>query len=353
MSIFTNNFFGLDIGTTGLRLVQLFRRGEQYELLAAGSLPNTVNLQTCEDPYKLKQLATTILQLRKECGVTTKNVAVALPEINLYSQLMEVPKLPPKQLEETIRWETESFVPLPMEEIEVDWQIIPIAGEKDKVFVFVVAAPLIKINKLTDLVQQADLNVISVESSLLATSRALLGKTEDKEVVVVINLGFENAELVIVRNGLPLATRKIPFGGDTFTKALVSNLSLEWDLAEKAKLNIKNVAGEIGEKIKKQVEATIDTLAREIRRSINYFKEKHEDVIVTEVLMTGRSVALPDFATLIERKLNASKGKGEENVQVSIGNPWKRVSKSEQIAGKSQEAEFNFSVAVGLAMKKL
>ena len=353
MTNYTNNFFGLDLGTTGIRIVQLFRRGDNYDLLAAGSLPNSTNIQTCEDPQKIQTLAEKILQLRKECGVTCKNVTLSIPEEYVYTQLIEFPKLPDKQLQETIRWESESFVPIPLEEVELDWKIFPISGEKDKVFVFIVAAPLLKINKITDLLQFTKLNVINIESSIISTSRAIIDKQEEKETVLMLNIGFENSELAIIKNGVILATRKLPLGGDTITRALVSNLSLEWKLAEKTKLNLKNVEGEIGEKIKGYVNSVIINLSREVRRSIHYFKEKYDDLIVTKVVVTGHTVAMHNFKNLFQEKLNNIKTKEDENLEVSIGNPWSRVAKSQSIEDKSPEAKYSFSVAVGLAMKKL
>ena len=353
MSSYTNNFFGLDIGTTGIRVVQLFRHGDSYDLLAAGSLPNSVNLQTCEDPQKIQMLAEKIVRLRQECGVTSKNVALAIPEEYVYTQLIEFPKLPDKQLQETIRWESESFVPIPLEEVELDWKVFPIAGKKDKVFVFIVAAPLIKISKITDLIQLTKLNPINIESSIISASRAIIDKQEEQETVLMLNIGFENSELAIIKNGFILATRKLAMGGDTITRNLVSNLSLEWKLAEKTKLNLKNVEGEIGEKIKNHVGSVILNLSREIRRSIHYFKEKYDDLVVTKVVVTGHTASMNDFQKVLQEKLNNIKAKEDENLEVVIGNPWSRIAKSQSIEEKSPEAKYNFSVAVGLAMKKL
>ncbi|MEI6221422.1 MAG: type IV pilus assembly protein PilM [bacterium] len=353
MANYNNNYFGLDIGTTGIRLVQLFQRGEYHELLAAGSLPNNIDVYTCEDPEQLKFLTQTIDQLRKECGVTSKNVILGISEAHVYTQLIELPKLPDKQMEETIRWEAESFIPIPLDEVELDWEIVPIAGEKNKVLVFLLASPLIKLNKVIEVVQQANLHVINVESSLMASGRALIGKEDEKETVLLLNIGNEQSELGIIKNGLLLATRQIPLGGNTITKSLVSNLSLEWKLAEKTKLNLNNLSGAVGEKITREVNNVIDTLAHETQRSIHYFKEKFDDLAVTKIILTGRTAVVSSMVDVFAAQLNALQSKDSNPIIVQVGNPWKTIAKNNSIVEKSPEAQYSFSVALGLALKKI
>lgn len=355
MSNYSNNFFGLDIGTTGIRLTQLFRRRDDYELLAAGSLPNTIDINTCEDKKKLDLLSQTIDQLRKECGVTTKNVALALPEAHVFTQLTTMAKLPDEKMDEAIEWEAENFIPIAREEVELDRTFIPIAGEKDKHLVLMLAAPLVKLQNLVRVVEKADLKVIGIESSLLSAGRSLVTKDYDTKTVAILNVGYDNTELAIFKQGLLLATRNITIGGNTVNKNLNSHLSLDWALAEKTKISLANLTGEVATKIQQQVDDVITSLAKEIDRSILYFKERFDELVVTDMLVVGRPLMMNNFLPLLKQKLAdvAAERKESSIAFIEEGNPWKEIAHSNSIIEKSPETKLSFASSVGLALQKL
>ncbi len=344
MSVYTNNFLGLDIGATGIRLVQLLRRKNTFDLIAAGSLPNTVDPFTTDDPQKKSQLVATLQQLIKDTAVKTRFTAIALPERHVHTHFFEFPTMSPEKIEQTIRWEAESIIPVPLEDVEMDWHIIEKYPKKNTLGVFLSAAPKLKVQTLLSIVEMAGLNPVVIENSLVATVRSTC-TTPETENCLVFTLGALNSELAIVHEGIIKETRNVPMGGDTLTGNLISQLGLEWDLADKAKLNYDKIKDEVGRQIKRIIEEFLAGLADEIKRSLQYYKEKREDVVITHAIFCGRSVLLPDFQAMMQSKFS--------DLTIVTGDAWATVNKSQDIIRNSRGIEHSFTLALGLAMRQL
>jgi len=345
MSVYTNNFFGLDIGFTGIRLVQLYRRKNSFDLIAAGSLPNNIDLYTTDDPQKRAKLIATIQQLVRETAVKTHFVALALPERQVHTHFLEFPLMPSEKIEQTIRWEAESLIPIPLEDVEMDWTVIDNYEKKNSLGVFLCAAAKTKVQNLLSIVEQSGLSPILLESSLVSCSRAIGSNIQPDKPCVLLSIGHSNSEIAIIHQGVMKETRNIPLGGESLTQNLVSQLGLEWDLAEKAKINFDKIKDEVGIQIGKIVDDFNKNLSDEIKRSVQYFKEKREDIQIDQSIICGRSVLLPHFLEGIQANLPA--------MQVVIGNSWKSVQQSDAITRNSKGVEHGFGIALGLAMRKM
>src|SRR6266576_826687 len=119
-----SEFFGLDIGTTSIRIVQMRGGGPVKALDCYGSGPVTGNISSSDSKADQQKLAQAITQLVKQVGITTKNVAVGVPSSKVFTTVVDMEKLSQAELAKTIRYQADSFIPTPLAESKIDWALL-------------------------------------------------------------------------------------------------------------------------------------------------------------------------------------------------------------------------------------
>src|ERR1035438_687908 len=117
------DFFGLDIGTTAIRLVYL-KSGNPKVLIKYAYVPVEGKIAMSEakaDKMKLIQL---VSQLIKQSNLSTKNVAVGIPSSKVFTTVADVERLSSGELAKAITYQADSLIPTPLGESKVDWALI-------------------------------------------------------------------------------------------------------------------------------------------------------------------------------------------------------------------------------------
>src|SRR3954454_11055862 len=99
-----SEFFGLDIETSSIRIVQLRGPGPIKTLDRYGSAPIDGTTGSSDAPTDQQKLVQAVVQLAKQAGITTKNVAVGVPSAKVFTTVVDMEKLSPSELEKTIRY---------------------------------------------------------------------------------------------------------------------------------------------------------------------------------------------------------------------------------------------------------
>jgi len=188
-------FFGLDIGSHKIKIVQVQKSGDNYRLVALGSAPSTSKGILSESESDLTQLATIIKKLHQETKIKTKNVVTALPQDKVFTQVITLPQLSENELTSALKWEAEQYIPIPLAEATISHQIIGRIKEnaKEKIEVLLAAAPNRLIDKTVKVVKSAGFNLVSLETEILAVARSLV---VNPEAVMVIDFGARQAILL-------------------------------------------------------------------------------------------------------------------------------------------------------------
>src|SRR3989338_5524664 len=169
------NTFGLDIGTSTTKLIQLNKNGDKFDLIAHGiisSPPRALASEAIEDQDELSEV---LKRLVDEARPTTKNVVTALPESQIFTRVIDMPLLSESELTSALKWEAEQYVPLPLSEVQLDWQILDTLsdekGKDSKMEILLVAAPKILVEKYIKIFSLADLEAVSIETEQIALNR--------------------------------------------------------------------------------------------------------------------------------------------------------------------------------------
>lgn len=335
-----SEFFGLDIGTNGIRAVQLTNSPASKQLLRYGSEVIDQKASSSDSKADQQKLAQTIKQLISNTGIRTKNVAVGLPSSRVFTTVVDIERLAPSELEKTINYQADSIIPTPPAESKIDWTLLgdsPV--DANKVEVLITSVPNDFVEKRLDILEATGLNVIAFEPDNLALARALVrpGTTAPH---MLIDIGETSTDLVITMNGTPRLTRSIPTGSEAFVRSASQNLNIDQDQAQEFVYKFGLSQDKLEGQIYQAIISTVDLLVTDISKSIKFFQSRYQDAKLERIIMTGAASALPEFPLYIANKFG---------IEVEIGNAWVGVAYPQERQNELLAVSNTFSVAVGLA----
>lgn len=340
------NTFGLDIGSNSIKLIKLARLADKYKLQFFGIAPTPANVLFSESESDVILLAETIKKLVNDTKVDTNEAVIALPESRVISTIIEMPPLSETELAEAIKWEAEQYIPQPLSEVKLAWNIVemPKKGETGvKMKVLLISAPIRLIDRYTRILSLANLKPVSLETEMLAILRSLEADLMDMPTIV-INLGASATHLAIVYHGSLFFTRSIGTGGSALAKAVASELGLEISQAEEYKKSYGLNEASLEGKVTAAIKPIFTVITEEIRKALAFFKEKTKDELVNRAILTGGTARLPGIVSYFAQELS---------LEVLVGNPWVKVILDPLMAKEISDDGNLYAGAVGLAMKDL
>ncbi len=338
-----SDFFGLDIGTTAIRVVELKGSGPVKTLHRYGQVPIDRRIATSDSKADQQKLAQTVKDLVHQVGVTSKNVAVGLPSNRVFTAVFDVERLSTEELKKTLKYQADSMIPTPLDQSKVDWALIgdsPVDKTKVEILLSSVANDLVE--RRLDVLESIDLNVVAFEPDNLALVRAMVPQ-DATEPQMVLDIGNTSTDLVIVMNGAPRLTRAIPTGTEAFVKAATQNLSIDQAQAEQFVFKFGLSKDKLEGQIHQAIISTVDLLVAEIEKSIKFFQTRYVNMPVQRIIVTGGASRLPEFPLYLANKFGIS---------IEIGNAWRNTSFDPSRQNELLSVSNYFGVATGLAERK-
>jgi type IV pilus assembly protein PilM len=260
--------FGLDIGATSLKLVMLEGKEGAYILKAASISPVPPKGMLSESPLDEEEMAQAIAKAAKDAGVNAKLVNIALPENQVYTKVLEMPALSDRELASAIYWEAEQYIPVPLANITLVWNVLkrPQANASgEKMQVLMVGAPTVLVNKYQKIIQMAGLQINSMETEILATIRPLIME-QNFPTSLVVNIGAISTSFAIVRSSSMVFTYSMPVGGAAINRAIAMDFGLTSQQAEEYK-RVYGISGKsLGGKIGRATEPILNAILGEIKK---------------------------------------------------------------------------------------
>ena len=340
-----SNSFGLDIGTTTMKVVWLSRDKEATSYESALIVPTPQQGMQSESPFDHQEIAKQINKLMTDAKINVDTVAVALPESHVFTRVIDMPVLSEKELATAIYWEAEQYIPVPLDTMSLDWSVLrrPADVQPDpKMQVLLVAAPLQLIKRYQSILELAGLTISSIETDILATIRGIVANTK-LPASLLLNIGARNTLLSIIQNGILVFAYTIPLGGIAMTRAIAADFGFSLEQAEEYKkaygLSDKNFGGKVGAAI----EPIFMSILTEVKKAVAFYSEKYKnDSPLTQALFTGGGASLPGIDLYFAQNLG---------IEAVIANPWKllniqSVPRSVEVKGPE------YTVAIGLALKE-
>lgn len=345
MSLFSssNNYIGVDIGTSSIKMVELGRKGKEIELLTYGyseAAKENFSDEWLKDPTRA---AMVIDKIYHQMGGTAEKAVATLPAFSVFSSIINLSNVDKKTLPQAVEWEAKKFIPLPLEEMILDWKIIGALDACDKdANVFLTGSPKKLVKRYVDIFRKTIVTLASLETETFSLIRSLLGN--DKSTVMIVEIGATNADICVVKNSIPVISRSLDMGGLGMTKAIASVLNIGLFRAEQFKRDLGIGVGTAGSNVvPKTVAGPVNSIIEEVKYLINIFQNKNSDK-VEKVILSGGSAMLPNLAAFMSEKLN---------LNVVVGDPWARISYPPELKPILSEIAPGFSVAIGSALREL
>jgi len=334
--------FGLDIGRSFVKIVDVKYSSKKYTLTSAVSFPTPGGGIMSESPIELKKVSDVIKKAVSSAKITKDKCAVSLIESQVVTRLIQLPNLTDKELSAAINWEAEQYIPLPVKDVNLQYEIIsrPQSGTNEKMDVLLVAAPKRVVIKYINVVRGAGLKVDSLETESASLTRAYTNKT-DPSTNIIISMGAISTELIIVKAGRVFFTRSIATGGINLTKAIMSEFNLPISQAEQYKQAYGILEDKLGGKVANVLKPILDILITELMKAMEFIRSHAPDAPVSRILICGGGAYLPGLAQFLTAK---------SGLEVSLGDPWANFEKQGFI---TKLVGFGpvYSVATGLALR--
>jgi type IV pilus assembly protein PilM len=335
----SSDFFGLDIGTSAIRVVQM-RGGRNKVLVNYGFLEIDPKISRSDSNADIQRLAAAVKQVVAQTGISTPNVAVGLPSQKVFSTVVDVDRLSPAELEKTIRFQADSLIPTPLSESKMDWALLGDSPkESSKVELLLSSVSNGFVEQRLDMLESIGLNVIAFEPDSLAITRALLAP-ETQAATLILDMGDLATDLIITLNGAPRLIRSIPVGVDGIIKAAVQGLGIDEKQAQQFVFKFGVSKDKLEGQIYNAIIGTIDILMSEIEKSVKFFTTRYINSKLENIIVTGGASTLPEFPLAIANKFAMT---------VEIGNSWRNVSFPAQRQNDLLAVSSKFAVATGLA----
>lgn len=342
MSLLTgvSSFFGLDIGTAAIRLVELRGTGQTKTLVKYAYVPIDIKLSQSDSKADQQRLAQIIDNLVNEAHLYTKNVAVGIPSSRVFTTVADIDRVPASELAQAIQYQADSLIPTPLAESKVDWTLLGDSPkDKTKLEILLSSVPNKFIEDRLDMLEAIGLNVIAFEPDNLALPRALVpvGTTLPQ---MVLDVGENSTDLVITMNDAPRLTRSIPTGSEAIIRSAQQNLNIDDKQAEQFVYKFGVSKDKLDGQVYQAIIGTVDLLVGEIDKSIKFFQTRYPDVKLDRIIVTGGASTIPEFPLYLANKFG---------LNVEIGNAWRNVAFSADRQNELLAVSNQFSVAVGLA----
>lgn len=337
-----STIFGLDIGATSIKALSLKKSGSSFaiESLGIGMTPAKGILS--ESPEDLKNFADSVKNVISNANIKQKEVSLALPESQVFTKIIEMPSLSEKELAAALKYEMEQYVPLPLDQVKTDWQILNANSSKGKTTrILLVAAPKTLIQKYESVMDEIGLIPVTIETEMLSVHRALFPLINTPSPNMIVHMGATTTNIAVVQNGEIVMVFTVDKGGIAVTRAVSLDLGIDLTQADAYKkaygLNKEAFEGKIG----KSLFPILESILGDIRKTLLLFKDKNHDEQVTQIILSGGSAQLPGIDIYFTNQLN---------IQVVLGNTF-ALYDIKNIPPQIASESLSFNVVTGLALK--
>jgi type IV pilus assembly protein PilM len=274
-------------------------------------------------------------------------VVASLPESQIFTRVIDMPVLTDNELQSAIKYEAEQYIPIPLSEVKLDYQVLDRphsqTGDK-KMDVLLVAAPNVLIKRYLRIIEQAGFKPYALETEITANSRSLININKMSLTSMVVDIGASTTKLAIVADRKIAFTRSLAIGGSAFSRAVAQGLGFEIDQAEQYKDTYGLDDTQLEGKIAVAIKPIFDVITNEMQRALAFWSGRHPDVVVKTLMATGGSAKMPGLIPY----LTAATG-----LEGQIGNTWETFSFGPNVSPTIRDDSPFYSIAAGLAMKDI
>ena len=346
----TKAVVGLDIGSSAVKAVELKPAGKGFRVVAFGSEPvppDSIVDGAIIDAGAVADAIRRVFEHNK--AFKAKDVCASLSGNAVIVKKITLPVMTASELDESIYWEAEQYIPFDIQDVNLDYQILdPGTGpdSRGNMEVLLVAAKKEKIGDYTGVIAQAGRTPVIVDVDAFALQNAFDVNygLEGGQVVVLLNAGASAININILQGDQSVFTRDISMGGNAYTEAVQKELDLPFESAEQLKKGIP-VDGASFEEAQPVLRAVTENVLLEIQKTFDFFKATAASEQIDRIMLSGGASRVDGFRELLHERFNAP---------VEEFDPFRAIAwDAKKLGGEAVEHASTAAVAVGLALRKV
>ncbi len=336
---------GLDIGSSLIKAVELREHKTGYELQLFDSYPvphDVIVEGAIMDSIRLSETIREFFEKRK---IKTKDVAIAMAGHSaVMVKRISLPEMTEEELSESIRFEAEQYIPFPIDEVNIDFQILGPRPEPGQMDVIIVAAKKDVMNEYIGVLKESGLNPVVVDVAAFALSNMyeLNYEIEPGRVIALFNIGASTMNMCVTVGGLPVFARDSSLGSNVITEALQREFNLSYEDAELLKRG-KEVQSITPKEAEPVIMSAAEEIFSEVSKSIEYYITQRGEQ-VQEIILSGGATLLKDFSQALSDRTG---------LEVRVAEPFRNIRIPKRFDPLLIEEAGAFgAVAVGLAIRR-
>ncbi len=356
---------GLDIATDHVRVAQVKSSGSGFTLTGYGVIDVPMGAMADGEIVDASAVSSAVKDLWRHSKVHGKNVSVGVSNQRVIVRLIDLPFMERGELQSAIQYQAQDYIPMAVEDSILDFQIIGdymTQNDEHMMEVLLVAAHREMIGSVVGAVEGAGLKLDQIDVSSFAVVRALMGDTQSVlpddqgKTTAIIHIATGLTNITVVENGVPRFNRISSLAGSAFTRAVANVLNIGFEEAEdlKRRIGLPSIDGtddvpvsgvdpEYVPVVHQAIEREVNKFIAEVRRSLDYYLTQTAQVrTINRILLTGSGARLANFASYLEKGLQA---------QVMLVDPF--VDRVQIASGAAQalgDDRMGSVTAVGLAL---
>lgn len=348
MGLFTRkarHLIGLDVSATSVKLVELEREGGQLTLKAYGIEPLEPGWVVDKAIVGIEEVGEAIARLVRRLNVTTKEAATAVSGSAVITKIIDMDAtLNDMEREAQIRLDAEQYIPYPLSEVNLDFEVLGASAVGDNlVRVLLAASRSENVDQRVDALSIGGLTtkVMDIESHAVERAFALIVDSlpNQPEVVALVDIGNTQTTLHIARDGEFIYSREQNFGGSLLTESIQSRYGMNYNEAIVAKRDLGLPDGYHEEILNPFLENTV----QQVSRALQFYFSSSQYSNVDHIVLCGGTAALPGLATMLQQRMGG---------QVSVAHPFASM----RISGRIDTYQLDMDApglmaACGLALR--
>ncbi len=338
---------GLDISSTAIKLLELSRSGKTYKVESYAVEPLPPNAVVEKNIADVDAVGEVIKRVVKRSGAKSKLVAAAIPGSAVITKIITLPaNLSENEMESQIQLEADQYIPFPLEEVNMDFEVLgPTEDNPDSVDVLLAATrsenvdsrvAAIELGGLTP--EILDIEPYTLETAFELVAHQVIDEGEDR-VVAVVDIGATITCINVLFNSKTIFTHEQVFGGKQLTEEIQRRYGLSYEEAGMA----KRQGGLPDNYIPEVLDPFKEAMAQQVSRSLQLFYAGSEYTEVDHILLAGGSASIPGIDELITEKIGTA---------CSIANPFANMSLAGRVKAQALTNDAPaLLIACGLAMR--
>jgi len=355
----SKRFLGIDIGTAGIKLVELSGRKERKKLENYAEMKAEA---AQKNPFRTFEKNTLLLSsqdisqaikiIMKEARLKTRSCFFSIPDFSSFFTDFELPAMPREEISRAVNYEARQHIPLPLSDVTLDWEVI--GGKvsdkgKEKLKILLVAVPNETINQYQAIAKLCDLQVLALEAEVFGLLRSLIPANENR-VIAIVDIGDQTTTCSIIDKRSLISSSSFNLSGDDFTERLIKSLSVDYPTAQKFKeeyglkespLSPADTRSLSAKNVKETLLPLVNAVLKEVEKiTLDFYQTENKEV--QKFIIAGGTSLMPGLREYFENYLKK---------ETEIADPFSGIFCPPILKETLKEMGPAYAIALGMALR--